>query len=42
MDANSDGTHDFLVHALDQSFADDVENGEMDRRVTALEGEGST
>ena len=27
----------FLVHAVDQPFADDVESGEMDRRVTALE-----
>jgi len=30
----------FLVHALDPSFAADVESGEMDRRVTALEGGG--
>lgn len=27
----------FLVHAVDGSFAEDVESGEMDRRVTALE-----
>lgn len=31
-----DGTS-FLVHAVDASFAEDVESGEMDRRVTALE-----
>jgi multicomponent Na+:H+ antiporter subunit E len=30
----------FLVHALNASFAADVESGEMDRRVTALEGGG--
>ena len=36
---DSDSPH-FLVHALDPSFADDVETGEMDRRVTALEGGG--
>ncbi len=34
---DSDIPH-FLVHALDPSFAADVESGEMDRRVTALEG----
>jgi len=27
----------FLVHAVDRPFAEDVESGEMDRRVTALE-----
>lgn len=27
----------FLVHAVDASFAEDVQSGEMDRRVTALE-----
>ena len=27
----------FLVHAIDPSFAEDVESGDMDRRVTALE-----
>lgn len=27
----------FLVHAVDRAFADDVESGEMDRRVTSLE-----
>jgi len=31
-------TPHFLVHALDPSFAADVVSGEMDRRVTALEG----
>ncbi len=39
-DADGD-TPRFLVHALDPSFAADVESGEMDRRVTALEGEGN-
>jgi len=34
------GSPQFLVHALDASFAADVESGEMDRRVTALEGGG--
>ena len=38
-DANGDNPQ-FLVHALDASFAADVESGEMDRRVTALEGGG--
>lgn len=38
-DAESDRSR-FLVHALDPSFAEDVESGEMDRRVTALEGGG--
>jgi hypothetical protein len=28
----------FLVQALHPDFADDVRSGEMDRRVTALEG----
>ena len=38
---DSDGDNPrFLVHALDASFAADVESGEMDRRVTALEGGG--
>ena len=27
----------FLVHAVDAAFAEDVESGDMDRRVTALE-----
>ncbi len=31
---------EFLVHALSQEAADDLATGEMDRRVTALEGEG--
>ena len=31
------GGTSFLVHAVDASFAEDVESGEMDRRVTALE-----
>ena len=35
--AEKNGTTEFLVHAVDQPFADDVESGEMDRRVTALE-----
>ena len=34
-------SHNFLVHALDPVFVDDVESGEMDRRVSALEGETS-
>lgn len=38
-DAEGDNPR-FLVHALDPSFAEDVESGEMDRRVTALEGGG--
>ena len=29
--------HSFLVHALHPSFMEDVESGDMDRRVTALE-----
>ena len=29
---------EFLVHALSDSTKDDLETGEMDRRVTALEG----
>ena len=28
---------EFLVHAVDPSFAEDVESGDMDRRVTSLE-----
>ena len=32
-------SHVFLVHALDPVFEEDVANGEMDRRVSALEGE---
>jgi len=28
----------FLVHAVDRPFAEDVESGDMDRRVSALEG----
>lgn len=31
----------FLVHAVDASFAEDVQSGEMDRRVTALESVNS-
>lgn len=31
---------EFVVHALSQEAADDLATGEMDRRVTALEGEG--
>ena len=31
----------FLVHALSSDFGDDVRSGNMDRRVTQLEGEGS-
>lgn len=31
----------FLVHALDSSFRDDVVSGDMDRRCTALEGTAS-
>jgi len=38
-DADGDNPR-FLVHALDASFAADVESGEMDRRVTALESGG--
>lgn len=35
MDIDDDG---FVVHALDQSMADGVRSGEMDRRVTVVEG----
>ena len=38
-DADGDNPR-FLVHALNASFAADVESGEMDRRVTALESGG--
>lgn len=38
-DADGDNPR-FLVHALNASFAADVESGEMDCRVTALEGGG--
>ena len=31
----------FLVHALSSDFGDDVRSGDMDRRVTQLEGKGS-
>ena len=31
-------SHIFLVHALDPVFEEDVASGEMDRRVSALEG----
>ena len=31
------GRTEFLVHAVDPSFAEDVESGDMDRRVTSLE-----
>ncbi len=31
----------FIVHALTRDFADGVLNGEMDRRVTLLEGAGN-
>ena len=43
IEIDGDGTsgHSFLVHALDPSFMADVDSGDMDRRVTALEG-GST
>ena len=30
----------FIVHALGPEFGDDVRSGEMDKRVTALEGRG--
>ena len=36
VDEKGGGT-EFLVHAIDHAFAEDVESGEMDRRVTALE-----
>ena len=29
---------EFVVHALSESTKEDLESGEMDRRVTALEG----
>ena len=40
IEIDGDGTsgHSFLVHALDPSFMADVDSGDMDRRVTALEG----
>ena len=31
----------FLVHALHPDFGDDVRSGEMDRRVTAIEGKST-
>ena len=40
VEAAEDKASRFLVHALDPSFAQDVESGEMDRRVTALEAGG--
>ena len=36
VDINEDG---FLVHALSSDFGDDVRSGEMDKRVTQVEGE---
>ena len=40
IEIDGDGTsgHSFLVHALDPSFMADVDSGDMNRRVTALEG----
>ena len=40
VDVNSDGDGKtrFLVHALHPDFGDDVRDGEMDRRVSAVEG----
>ena len=38
IDGDGTSSHSFLVHALDPSFMADVESGDMDRRVTALEG----
>ena len=38
IEGDAPSARSFLVHALDPSFAADVESGEMDRRVTALEG----
>ena len=35
---DSDGKTRFLVHALHPDFGDDVRDGEMDRRVSAVEG----
>lgn len=39
---NPSGNKVFLVQALTTDFADDVKSGEMDQRVTALEGAGGT
>ena len=39
VDIDDDG---FLVHALTSDFGDDVRSGDMDKRVTALEGEGAS
>ena len=36
--SDRDGTTRFLVHALHPDFGDDVRDGEMDRRVNAVEG----
>lgn len=33
-------TGEVVVHALDDEFADGLQNGEMDRRVSVMEGEG--
>ena len=35
---DGDGKTRFLVHALHPDFSDDVRSGEMDRRVSAVEG----
>ena len=37
--SDRDGTTRFLVHALHPEFGDDVRDGEMDRRVSAIEGD---
>jgi len=36
--SNGNGKTRFLVHALHPDFGDDVRDGEMDRRVSAVEG----
>ena len=36
--SDRDGKTRFLVHALHPDFGDDVRDGEMDRRVSAVEG----
>ena len=42
MDPAAGGKQVFLVHALDPTFVADVESGEMERRVKALEsGDGA-
>ena len=40
VDTGKAGTR-FLVHAVDPSFAEDVESGDMDRRVSSLEAASS-